>query len=130
MNDISDAADLLATARDALTQDLLPSLPRDKRYVGLMIGNVIGIAMRELQAGSLALADEAQRSARLLEHHGAARRDDGAASDLADLRRRLCQAIRAGEFDAPPARSALMSHLARTSADWVAISNPKALRTT
>jgi len=56
MSDISDAADLLATAREALAHELLPLLPKERRYVGLMIGNVIGIAIRELQAARPAMA--------------------------------------------------------------------------
>jgi hypothetical protein len=43
------------------------------------------------------------------------------------LRRALCAAVRSGNFDADPHRPVLVAHLARTAADWVAISNPKAL---
>jgi hypothetical protein len=130
MNDISDAADLLDTARDALTHELLPLLPRERRYVGLMIGNVMGIAARELRAGALAMAGEAERAAQLLGDSGLAGGDTCAAADaLPALRRALSTAIRAGRFDQAPASAALMAHLTRTAADWVAISNPKAVRT-
>jgi len=104
-------------------------LPKDRRYVGLMIGNVIGIAVRELQAGALALASEAERTSRLLAAHDTTLRDiHGGVGELPELRRSLCAAIRAGRFDAGEARAALMSHLGKSTADWVAISNPKALR--
>jgi Domain of unknown function (DUF6285) len=130
MNDISDAADLLDTARDALTHELLPLLPRERRYVGLMIGNVMGIAARELRAGALAMAGETERAAQLLGDSGLAGGDARAAADaLPALRRALSTAIRAGRFDQAPASAALMAHLTRTAADWVAISNPKAVRT-
>ena len=131
MNNISDAADLLATAREALTHELLPLLPKERRYVGLMIGNVIGIAARELSAGAVAMASEAGRATKLL-----ADRDiplpldaEAGAQALAALRRTLSAAIRGGRFDDPAASTVLMAHLTRTAADWVAISNPKALRT-
>jgi hypothetical protein len=131
MNNISDAADLLATAREALTHELLPLLPKERRYLGLMIGNVIGIAARELSAGAVAMANEAGRATKLLAAQGiplppAA---EAGAQALTALRRTLSAAIREGRFDEPAASAALMAHLARTAADWVAISNPKALRT-
>ena len=132
MNNISDAADLLATAREALTHELLPLLPKERRYVGLMIANVIGIAARELRAGAVAMANEAERVAKLLVRSGIPLPDDAEADayDLPALRRALVTAIRAGRFDEPAADTALMAHLSRTAADWVAISNPKALRAT
>ena len=47
MKDISDAEDLMATARDALLNELLPALPKDRRYAALMIANAMAIAARE-----------------------------------------------------------------------------------
>jgi len=131
VNNISDAADLLATAREALTHELLPLLPKERRYVGLMIGNVIGIAARELSAGAVAMAAEAGRASKLLASHDVSRplEAEAGAEALSALRRTLGVAIRGGRFDEPPASTALMAHLTRTAADWVAISNPKALRT-
>jgi len=131
MNDISSATDLLAIARDALTQQLLPLLPKERRYVALMIGNALGIASRELQTGAAADAGEAQRCATLLARSGIALSPsiEGPAA-LAQLRRALCDAIRAGRFDQPNAQAALMEHLTRTASDWVSISNPKALHST
>ena len=128
MNNISDAADLLATAREALTHELLPLVPKERRYVGLMIANVIGIAARELRAGTVAMANEAERVAKLLVRCDIPLPGDPKADDLPALRRALATAIRAGRFDEPAAETALMAHLSRTAADWVAISNPKALR--
>ena len=130
MSDISDAADLLATAREALAHELLPLLPKERRYVGLMIGNVIGIATRELHGGAAAMAGEAERTMLLLVASGIPPQADiEARTDaLRELRRALSTAIRAGRFDEPAASAALMAHLTRVAADWVAISNPKALR--
>ena len=36
MRDISDAADLMTTAREALLRDLLPALSGERRYAALM----------------------------------------------------------------------------------------------
>ena len=41
MKDISDAEVLMATARDALLNELLPALPKDRRYAALMIANAM-----------------------------------------------------------------------------------------
>jgi len=132
MCDISGAADLLATACDALTQELLPLLPKERRYVGLMIGNALGIASRELQTGAAADAGEAQRCAMLLARSGIPLSPsiEAGPAALAQLRRALCDAIRAGRFDESGAQAALMEHLTRTASDWVSISNPKALNST
>ena len=47
MRDISDAADLMTTAREALLRDLLPALSGERRYAALMIANGMAIAARE-----------------------------------------------------------------------------------
>lgn len=123
MKNISDAADLMATARDALLQDVLPSLPKDQRYAGLMIANVMAIAAREHRSGRDAATREAQRLRDLLAAIGAE-----TAGELPALRRAVCTAIREGRFDEGARDDELQAHLAQTAADWVAISNPKALR--
>ena len=122
MSDIPDAANLLATARELLLAELLPALPEDRRYAGLMVANAMAIAAREHGQGAEALCAEAARLRELLAAPSPA---DG---DVAALRRALAAAIRAGAFDSPPQRAALIAHLARSSADRTAISNPKALR--
>jgi len=122
MKDISDATDLMATAREALLQEILPALPREQRYAGLMVANVLAIAAREIQAGRDAADGESSRLFELLEGASASARG------LPPLRRALAQAIRTGRFDDGERRAACAAHLARTAADWVAISNPKALR--
>jgi hypothetical protein len=113
-----------------LTHELLPLLPKERRYVGLMIGNVIGIAARELSAGAVAMTSEAGRATKLLADLDAPPplQAEAGAEALPALRRALSAAIRVGRFDEAPASTALMAHLTRTAADWVAISNPKALR--
>ncbi|NDP42144.1 MAG: hypothetical protein GZ089_05405, partial [Aromatoleum sp.] len=61
MKDISDGEDLMATARDALLNELLPALPKDRRYAALMIANAMAIAARERRSGTDAARDEAGR---------------------------------------------------------------------
>jgi hypothetical protein len=126
MNDISDAADLIATARDALLGELLPALPVQHRYVALMIANAMAIAVREQQLGPDARQGEAARLHALLAEGSGPMPPAG---DLQALRRAVATAIRGGRFDAQKRAHALTDALVATSQAWVAISNPKALRT-
>jgi hypothetical protein len=50
-----DAADLLATAREVVLQELLPVLPAEKAFAARMVANAIAIALREAQADASAL---------------------------------------------------------------------------
>ncbi|HEX6136889.1 MAG TPA: phosphotransferase, partial [Casimicrobiaceae bacterium] len=59
--DIADAADLLATAREALLSGLLPELPQERRYLARMTANAMAIAAREQRLGAAAAAGEAAR---------------------------------------------------------------------
>ena len=131
MKDISDALDLIATAREALLSDLLPKLQKDQRYTGLMIANALAIAQREQRSSMDVTRDEIGRLVDLLAQCGIAvpAGSDSTAEELPVLRRALCSAIRGGRFDDASHATALLAHLDRTTADWVAISNPKALRT-
>jgi hypothetical protein len=128
MKDISDAADLIATAREALLNGLLPTLTKDQRYAGLMIANAMAIALREHGSSLDAGREEIGRLRKLLADAGFSMAHSvSAENELPLLRRTLSEAIRRGQFDGVGAAS-LQAHLARTAADWVAISNPKALR--
>jgi Domain of unknown function (DUF6285) len=131
MKDISNATDLIATARDALLNDLLPELHKEQRYTGLMIANAMAIALREQQSGAHAMRGETARIRKLLASVGSSEQApaDASTDELRVLRRDLCKAIRAGQFDDDSHSPALVANLARTAADWLAISNPKALRT-
>jgi hypothetical protein len=121
MNDIPDATELLAIARSTLLDKLLPHLPDDLRYDALMIANAMAIAAREHAAGDTAAQRELARLAALLGEQYAS---PGAAA----LKRRLAAQIRAGRFDGNK-RAALLDHLARTVAEELAVSNPRALET-
>ncbi len=132
MKDISDALDLIATARDALLNDLLPKLQKDQRYTALMIANALAIAQREQRASIDVTRDEIGRLVNLFAECGieaVPSGSDSATNELPGFRRTLCSAIRGGRFDDASHWTALVAHLERTTTDWVAISNPKALRT-
>ena len=70
MKDISDALDLIATARDALLNDLLPKLQKDQRYTALMIANALAIAQREQRASIDVTRDEIGRLVNLFAECG------------------------------------------------------------
>ena len=125
MSDISDAADLIATARDALLAELLPALPKDRRYTGLMIANAMAIATREAWHGNDVASGERAALRALL---ASADRDATADAPLPELRDALRRAIRDGAFDAPQRATQITAALLRVAADWVGVSNPKALR--
>src|SRR5882757_400950 len=102
MKDISDASDHIATARDALLHDLLPTLQKDQRYTDLMIANALAIALREQRSGFDVSRDEVERLHKLCAECGIAVAPSGRdspANELVVLRRALCSAIRVGRFD-------------------------------
>ena len=128
MTDVSDAADLTETARELLLRELLPALPADLRYPAHMIANAMAIAVREQRLGPAVAYAEGARWTRLMPHIDP-HEPKAEAPDLPTLRRAVCRAIRAGAFDGREPADALVTALTQTAHDWLAISNPKALRT-
>lgn len=129
--DISDAADLLAIARETLLDELVPALPKERRYAALMVASALAIAAREHRLGADARRDEAERLRRLMQDAGRSPRASVGVDTpdaLAALRMAVRDAIRAGAFDAPSPKAALVAALQQIAADQVAIANPKALR--
>lgn len=103
MADLPDARELLAVARAALIDAVLPTVPEAMHYDVRMIASAMEIAERELVAGV---------------------REDPHSSNRDELDVR----IRAGEFDAPgPERDAIERELRDWVAARLAISNPKML---
>lgn len=122
-----DAAELLAIARQTLLERLLPALPADQKFDGLMIANALAIAGREIRDQS---ASQGRVAARLAALYDEVMPSDAAeiAPMLARLEARLARDIRAGRFDGDAAlRRTVFEHLWATAQDRVAISNPKAL---
>lgn len=104
------AADLLATAREVLLNELLPALPPDKAFAARMVANAMAIAARD--AGQDAWEPEALTRIAAL------------ASDA----RGFAAAIRAGHFDPGTpdhgAAAALLDDLTRARC---VVSAPRAL---
>jgi hypothetical protein len=124
MTDIPDAGELLDTARDALLAELVPALSKEGRYTAAMIANAMAIATREARYGADVASREAGVLRALLAEVGS---DAASGASLSELREASRRAIRAGAFDAAHA-ARLTSALLRVAADWVGVSNPKALR--
>jgi hypothetical protein len=128
MNNHPDAAELLAIARSTLLDKLLPGLPEELRYDALMIANAMAIASREHAGAEKTMHAEFARLQKLLGATGEAPVGSALEESLAGLNQRLAVDIRAGRFD-DKERTALLDHLEKTSADELAISNPRALQT-
>lgn len=117
INDDPDARDLVAIALRSFRDAILPVVPADQRFTALMIANALGVAERELAAGSVAEPVLAAAVGGLLGENG----------DLPDLLPRLCAAIDAGRFDAPDRQAALRAVLKDITRARLALSNPKRL---
>ena len=124
MNDRPDATELLEIARRTLLDDVLPRLPDELRYSTLMIANAMAIAAREHAAGDAAASAEL---ARLHELYGEAQQTLAGSAlypVLSGYNRRLGADIRAGRCDG---WAGLRDHLAQTTADKLAVADPKVL---
>jgi hypothetical protein len=91
-------AELLAVARRALLEELVPALPEDRRYQALMVANALAIAGRELAQPD---------------------REDPAALEA------LAAAIRAGRHDGD---AVIHARLLAWATARTAVTNPKALK--
>jgi hypothetical protein len=110
---LSPAADVLATIRAYLEQEILPGLRDDKWFNVKVAANLLATIERELRQGSEADAAERARLAELT----------GAQGTLAGLNRMLAEAIGNGSVAADDPR--VLDHLRRTTADALAINNPQ-----
>jgi hypothetical protein len=127
MNDQPDAAELLAIARATLLEKLLPQLPEELRYDALMIANAMAIASREHTAGDAPSQAELARLRTLLDVHDPSPSSATLRTALTEYNRRLATAIRGGQFD-DLKRAAVLDHLETSTADKLAVANPKALK--
>jgi hypothetical protein len=127
MTDKPDGAALLEEARRTLLETLLPLLPPERRYDGLMVANAMAIAAREVGQGDAALREGVTLLAALFSVSAAATGDNPRAQ-LLKLEARLAREIRAGLYDAPgPRRDAVRDYLRRSASARARVSNPKAL---
>jgi hypothetical protein len=124
MLDRPTGAELLAEARRTLLEILLPLLPAERRYDGLMVANAMAIAAREL-AGAESLRRAVDALASLVV---AAPIDDAPAERLRRLEGQLARDIRAGGYDAPGSRrDAARRYLREVTIARLRLSNPKVL---
>jgi hypothetical protein len=120
MPDRPDGPALLEEARRTLLETLLPLLPPERRYDGLMVANAMAIAAREGGQGEAVLREAAAMLATLFPATPTA--------PLRDLEAALAREIRAGLCDAPgPRRTAIRDYLRWSVAARLRLSNPKAL---
>lgn len=117
------AADLLAIARETILGEIAPALPESQRYAALMAANALAIAARDLAAP----ADGAAELARLAALLPGWEPGGETPQALREGNARLAARIRAGDFDAGPARGRLLAHLDATVRARLAVSNPRAL---
>ena len=96
----------LSIALDTYVEEIVPALPKKKRYAGAMISSALGVAQRRLE-----LADPAEA---LLQRLGA--------SDM----KTLAKSIRSGETS-PPSHEVLAARLMDYVEAELAITNPKFL---
>ncbi len=114
MSHLHATGDLLAVARAALRERVMPGLDGEGRYEAAMVVNAMAIAIREIEFGSQVQAEERE----LLENfYGTA------GTCLAELRQRLCRDLRAGRF-ATSRAGELRDLLSRLVHARLTISNP------
>src|SRR5262249_34744311 len=104
MPDKPNAAALLEEARRTLLEALLPLLPPDRRYDGLMVANAMAIAAREAGQEDVARREAVSRLSSLLQVPSTALSDPDLPVRLLGLERRLADEIRAGLHDSASAR--------------------------
>ena len=115
MSHLHATGDLLAVARAALRERVMPRLDGEGRYEAAMIANAMAIAIREVELGTSVRAEEREL---LAGFYG-----DGPA-ELDELRRRLCRDLRAGSIASARAAE-LDGPLERRVRARLAISNPE-----
>lgn len=120
MSDRPRADDLLATAREAVLDQLIPELPPAAQYTARMVANAMAIARRENMQPALP-------QALLLSFRALAGIDDPDQDDD-QWCRALVQRIRSGVFDDDAALQARLLHALQAWTDArLAISNPRLL---
>jgi hypothetical protein len=110
------ASELLVAIGDFLRDEAMPTLERVDQGLAFQIrvaANALAILEREARLGPAADAREHERLVELLGRNGT----------LEELNRELARQLRDGCRDERDA--ALMSHLEATTADKIAIANPK-----
>lgn len=138
MRDHPDTEHLLASARRALLEQVVPALQGEAHSTALMLARVFSVLTARLAVDARALAEiesgresgELAALAGLLGEAPSAARlaCGGTHAAIARLSRKLAAAIRCGSFDPPgPGHEALLRFLLEVTHAKVAENNPKAL---
>ena len=126
MADNPDGAALIEEARRTLLEVLLPLLPPERRYDGLMVANAMAIAAREAGQGDAALREAVQQLSSLVPRRRYKR--ESPAPNCSNSKACLASEIRAGLCDAPGVRrDAVRDYLRISVIARARVSNPKAL---
>jgi len=125
--DRPDGAKLLAEARRTLLETLLPLLPADRRYDGLMIANAMAIAARELAEQGRGARDMLAELMALLPPPDASDVSQTPPPELLTrLEAHLAHDIRGGLYDADDdRRAAVARYLLTATRARLRLSNPK-----
>jgi Domain of unknown function (DUF6285) len=119
MRDRPTGDELLTCARKLVRDEVMPSLPADRKHTVLMVMNAMSIAERQLRYGEAPAHRELAAIKSLV---------GGDCSDLAAGNRRLCILIRAGRADPGQIqRAAVFSYLRASGRQRLLESNPKIL---
>ncbi len=120
MSWLGATADLLEVARTVLREQVMPALDGGGRFEAAMVANAMAIAIREIEQGGTARAEE---QALLAEFLGVP-----TATTLPELRRQLCRELRDGAVlaDRPDELRTLLRKVVHAR---LAISNPDYART-
>ena len=123
MTDTPDGAALLEEARRTLLEILLPLLPPERRYDGLMVANAMAIAAREAGQGR---APSARPCNMLSALFPAASADDNLRAHLLELEARLARRNSRRPVRRPGARrDAVRDYLRRSVTARARVSNPE-----
>ena len=110
---LSPATEMLETVRGYLETTILPEFGGERWFNLKVACNMLAMVERELALGVEAAAAERTRLADLV----------GESATLKDMNVRLGRAIRGGEITLDDPK--LLEHLRRTTADALAINNPR-----
>jgi len=129
MEDRPSATDLLEIARTTLLEAFLPHIPAELRLEALIAANVLAITAREAAFGETPLRHERARLAAIYDAAVPPIEESAAlAAEARRLRARLAADIRAGAFEADPARlDQVREHLVATTLQRLRINNPRYL---
>jgi len=128
MYDHPTAAELIAAARMQLEQQVIPSIAEPRlRFQTLVAANVLAIVERELAAGQAHMLAAWRRATDLQGDQSEPPAGEKLHAAIREQARQLCGDIRAGAYDHPARRRALLAHLLRSAEEELLVANPRFL---